>query len=332
MEEKPTAWWARQAELVRTNDVSRRRRKKQRARGRRKRPGGAPRGEASEKQRKSEASKGAAANRSGTAEKPQAEWVMMEHRDADGNPTVSKKLIRSTYRRRYNQVPPGTEIEAHVLAGYRPPVMMIERKIYEIHRLSVGGWRRTGRIAVEVGGWRGHESHWFEAMKGAKLRISDPGLGGPHNDEADYIVSESSFDRKIVTQLDEQGGESEIKLHHGTLDLTETWRSTWRRQRAGVLSLGFKLLFAPLFAAIGAGLTLLWVDRPALPDSGDSDSLETPVQSEDQATDGAAGDEPLGPDSNDQMPVVLPTQTESDSLLESSDSAKEDSVGRRFQS
>ena len=278
------------------------------------------------------ASKGSKANRGGTTEKPQAAWVMMEHRDADGNPTLPKKLVKSTYGRRYNQISPGTEVEAHVLAGYKPPLMMIERKIFEIHRLSVRGWRRSGQIAVEVEGWRAYEAEWFEAMRGAKVHISDPGLGGPHNDEAGYIVSESSFDRKIVTQFDEKGGKSEVKLHHGTLDITETWKSALLRQRAEVLNLGFKLLLAPLFTAVGAGLALLWMDRPANPVGEDLDNSETAVQYEDQAADGAAGDEPSGPDSNVQMPAVPSTQTGSDTLLESSDSADgEGSVRRRFE-
>ena len=67
------------------------------------------------------ASKGSKTNGGETTEKPEVAWVMMEHRDADGNPTLPKKLVMSTYGRRYNQVPPGTEIEAHVLAGYKPP-------------------------------------------------------------------------------------------------------------------------------------------------------------------------------------------------------------------
>ena len=286
-----------------------------------------------EKPRKGAASKGSKANRGATTEKPQGAWVMMEHRDADGNPTLPKELVKSTYGRRYNQVSPGTEVDAHVLAGYKPPLMMIERKIFEIHRLSViRGWRRSGQIAVEVEGWRGYEAEWFEAMRGAKVHILDPGLPGPHNDEADYVVSETSFDRKIVTQLDEQGGKSEVKLHHGTLDITETWKSAWLRQRAEILNLGFKLLLAPLFAAVGAGLALLWMDRLANPDGEDLDSSETAVQYEDQATEGAAGDEPSAPDSNDQMPAVPSTQTQSDTLLESTDSANgEGSVRRRFE-
>ena len=281
--------------------MSRRRRKRQHARGRRKRPGVAAKREA--------------------AEKPQAAWVMVEHRDTDGNPTLPKELVKSTYARRYDQMSPGTEVEAHVLAGYKPRVMMIERKIYEIHRLSVRGWRRSGQIAVELEGWRAYEAEWFEAMKGGKVHISDSGLPGPHNDEADYVVSESSFDRKIVTQLDEQGGKSEVKLHHGTLDITETWKSAWVRQRTEVLNLGFKLLLAPLFAAVGAGLALLWMDRPSNPDGENLDISEPPVQYEDQATDGALGDEPSAPHANDQMPVAPSTQTGSDTLLESSDSA-----------
>ena len=278
------------------------------------------------------ASKGSKGNEGGTTEKPQVAWVMMEHRDADGNPTLPKKLVTSTYGRRYDQVSPGTEIEADVLAGYKPPLMLIERKIFEIHRLSVRGWRRSGQIAVEVEGWRGYEAEWFEAMRGAKVHISDPGLPGPHNDKADYIVTKSSFDRKIVTQLDEQGGKSEVKLHHGTLDIAETWKSAWLRQRAELLNLGFKLLLAPLFAAFGAGLTLLWMDRPVNPEGEELHSPETAVQPEEQATEGAARDEPVGPDANDQVPVVPATQTGSDTLLESSDSASgESSVRRRFE-
>ena len=198
--------------------------------------------------------------------------------------------------------------------------MMIERKIVEIHRLSVRGWRRSGQIAVEVEGWRGYEAEWFEAMRGAKVQISDPGLAGPHNDKADYIVTNSSFDRKLVTHLDEQGGKSEVRLHHGTLDIAETWKSAWLRQRAEVLNLGLKLLLAPLFTAVGAGLALLWMDRPVNPDGEELDSPETAVRYEDRATEGAAGDDPAGPDDNDQVPVLPSTQTGSDTLVESNDS------------
>ena len=62
------------------------------------------------------------------AQKPQYAWVTIEHRDADGNPTFPKDLIAGTYQRRFGEVPQDTEIKVHVLAGYKPSLMMVERK------------------------------------------------------------------------------------------------------------------------------------------------------------------------------------------------------------
>ena len=138
-------------------------------------------------------------NTGNSTQKPQYEWVKVEYRDADGNPTLPREKIASTYNRRYEDVPHGTEIKVLVLAGYKPALILVERKIYEIHRLSVRGWRRSGQIAVEVEDWRHHEADWFDATRGVRLEISDPGPPGPHNEKSDYIVSESSFNRNIVT-------------------------------------------------------------------------------------------------------------------------------------
>ena len=218
-------------------------------------------------------------NADSNANKPQYAWVTVEHRDSDGNPTFPKDLIKSTYLRRYREVPPDTEVNVHVLAGYKPqPLMMVERKLYEVHRLSVQGWRRRGQIAVEMEGWRQHEADWFKAMRGVMLQISDPGLPNTPNQETDYVVSDSSFDRKIVYIEDEGGTKTEIPLHQGTLHITETWKSAWRRQRVGVLNLGTTLLLAPLLVALGAGLTLLWVDRSPLPSGNDSNTQETAAE------------------------------------------------------
>ena len=221
---------------------------------------------------------------------PRYAWVTIEHRDADGNPTFPRHLLQSTYRRRYDEVPPGTELEAHVLAGYKPkPLMMVERKIYEIQKLSIGGWRRRGLIGVEVEGWRNHEADWFNAMQGVKLRISDPGRPGPHNEETEYHVSNSSFDRKIVTVIDQSGATTEDQLFEGTLNITETWKSAWRRQGADVLNLGIKLLLVPLLVALGAGIALLWIDRPTNPDAdapqSQSTQTEQPIHGDEGASD-----------------------------------------------
>lgn len=221
---------------------------------------------------------------------PQYAWVTIEHRDADGNPTFPRHVLQSTYLRRYDEVPRGTKLEAHVLAGYKPkPLMMVERKIYEIQNLSIGGWRRRGLIGVEVEEWRAYEADWFNAMQGVKLRISDPGRPGPHNEETEYLVSDSSFDRKIVTVIDQAGTTTEHRLHEGTLNITETWKSAWRRQGTEVLNLGIKLLLAPLLVALGAGIALLWIDRPTNlhPDAPQSRPMQTGQPAHDE--EGASG-------------------------------------------
>ena len=231
---------------------------------------------------------------------PRYEWVQVEHRDGDGNPTLPRGLIASTYRRRYEEVPSDAKIEVHVRAGHKPkPLLMVERKIYEIHRLSVRGWRRSGQLAVEVEDWRYHEADWFKAMRGARLEISDPGLPGPHNEESKYVILKSSFERKIVKSLDERGNDTEVRLHEGTLDIRETWKSVWRRQSVEVLSTGFKLLLLPLFAALGSGLTLLWLGQSPWA-GGASDSPEAPAQHADQLADGGQGDDPSKDETVDQ--------------------------------
>ena len=137
---------------------------------------------------------------------------------------MPKELIAGTYIRRYEEMPEGTEIKVFVLAGYKPKaLMMVERTIYEIHRLSLQGWRRNGQIAVEMDGWRQHEADWFKAMRGVRLEVSDPGLPGPHNEQAHYIVSESAFDRKIMASVGGRGSKTEIQMYEGTLDISETW-------------------------------------------------------------------------------------------------------------
>ena len=199
-------------------------------------------------------------------QEPQGEWVSVEHRDADGNLTLPRELIAGTYRRRYGDVPDGTEIKVHVIAGYKPKaLMLVERKIYAIHRLSVRGWRRIGQIAVEMEGWREHEGDWFTGMRGAKLDISDPGLPGPHNEESNYVVSKTSFDRKIVNSVDENGNDHETQLYEGTLDIKETWKSAWQRQKAEVLIKGFKYLLLPLLTALVASLAVWWIVRSPSP-------------------------------------------------------------------
>ena len=297
---------------------SRRQRKRQRKRAQRNCAGTAPIGSGAQKARKAgnvaprEAEE---ANPGGQPSNPKYAWVTIEHRDPDGNPTLPRKLIASTYRRLYSEVPSDAEISVLVLKGYKPkPLMLVERKIYEIHHLSVRGWRRRGQVTVEVEEWRHYEVDWFDAMRGVGLQISDPNPPGLPRETSDYIVSESSFGRKVVVQIDARGRETEVKLHEGRLDITETWGSAWRRQKTEVLSLGWKLILAPLLVALGAGLTLILVNRTPSSGVSDSNTGGTAVQHDEQPTDGATTSEPLKELDNDQSPDSAAPQAESDTL------------------
>ena len=252
-------------------------------------------------------------NREQKAPKRQAEWITVEHRNADGSPTFPKELIAGTFLRRYEEVPEGTEIKVMVLAGYKPnALMMVERKIYEIHRLLVNGWRRRGQIAIEMDGWRQHEAEWFNAMRGVRLEVSDPGLPGPHNEKAHYIVSESSFHRKIVSSVDERGSKTEVQMCEGTVDITETWRSAWQRQAAEVLNTGFKYLLLPVLSALLAGLAVWWIDR--LPNSGSHVSAIPDSPAEHRLKGGMddSVNEPADTAPNYTPGETLPKPTESD--------------------
>lgn len=269
--------------LVRANDMANRRRRRNRGRGResssKKVPGiGVPLATARPPEKESSGTNvtntGSKAQKPDVVEKPKYEWMAIEHRDADGNLTLPKKMIKGTFLRRYGEVPEGTPIRIHVLAGYKPKaLMLVERKIYEVHRIFVHGWRRSGQIVVEVEGWRQHEADWFTAMQGVDLEISDPGLPSVYHEKSEYVVSQSSFGRKIVTLVGEKGSETEVQLYEGKLDLTETWKSAFRRQTAEMLNMGFKLLLLPLLSALLAGLAVWWISRLPSPDVYDSKVL-----------------------------------------------------------
>ena len=209
-------------------------------------------------------------NEEGDAEKPKFEWVAVEHRDADGNRTFPREVIAGTYLRRYEEVPDETEIKVLVLVDYKPKaLMLVERKIYEIHRLAMHGWRQSGQIVVEMDGWRQHEAGWFEAMQGARLEIPDPNVPLSRRRQSDYIISGTNFQRKIVTLVGEDGGKTELRMYEGTLHFTETWKSAWRRQAAEVLNMGFRYFLLPGVSALVAGLAVWWIERPLDPNGQD---------------------------------------------------------------
>ncbi len=201
------------------------------------------------------------------------------------------------------------------MKGNKPkPLLLVERKIYEVHLLTVRGWRRTGRIAVELPHSRSYEADWFSAMRGAKLDISDTGVGQPNLDRAEYTITRSYFDEKLVIVPVGHRGNSEVPLFEGALDITETWRSVWQRQCAKVLSMGFKHFLLPLLIAVLAALLGLWLGRSSQSDDtpgaaigGESLSVGSAANRTDALSDEAAVG--LG------EPVAEPSQSESDQQL-----------------
>ena len=139
--------------------------------------------------------------------------------------------------------------------------MLVERKIYEVHRISVRGWRRSGQLVVEMEGWRQHEADWFKAMQGASLEISDPDFPGAQGQIANYIVSATTFQRKLLTVRGDNGS-TEHSIFEGRLDITETWRSIWRKQAAEVINMGFKNFLLPVISALLSGLLVWWMVSP----------------------------------------------------------------------
>ena len=250
-------------------------------------------------------------NMKGDAEKPKYEWVAVEHRDADGNRVFPREVLASTYLRRYEEVPDGTEIKVLVLLNYKPKsLMLVERKIYEIHYLSVHGWRRSGQIAVEMEGWRQHEGDWFNAMRGAKLEIPNPDLPRSKRQQLDYIISATSFQRKNVTLVGEDGGKTEIQMYEGTLDITETWKSACRRQAAEILNAGFRYFLLPVVSALVAGLAVWWIDRP--PDPGGHEPASRGVPAEQPVQAGMEDTVPKSSDAADNEPRPTEPAREAD--------------------
>lgn len=203
---------------------------------------------------------------------PQFEWVTIEHRDIDGNLTFPESLIQSTYPRRYSEVEDGTQIRGLVLTGYKPhALMLVERKIYEVRQLSLDGWRRQGQIHVELDGWRVHEEHWFSAMQGVSIEITDPSQPRPTKGET-YRVTKTNFEKKKVSTHHRDGTVKELSLYGGTLDITETWKSAWRRHRARVIDSALRYVVLPFSVAFGAGVAILWFQGPSDGDDEPHDS------------------------------------------------------------
>ena len=72
-----------------------------------------------------------------------------------------------------------TDLGLYVRTGAGPAgEIMGQYKLYSVDRLDMKGLRLRAVPTVRLPGWRGFEAQWFAAYKGAKARLSDPGVAG----------------------------------------------------------------------------------------------------------------------------------------------------------
>ena len=195
--------------------------------------------------------------------KPQGEWIRLEHRDAEGNPTLPKRLMASTHNRQH--VSTSKLLVGRVLADYRPPILMVQAdpligdqaKIYEIDQITIEGWRRRGRIKIHIAAYRGHEEHWFSAMKNMRVNINQPEDRELGPDEYNYVAHNTEFAKTIYSVTDKEGNGKEEHLYVGTIGVTENWASVLRRNKMWVLKSGAQKFLIPVLIGLTVALVSL---------------------------------------------------------------------------
>ncbi len=185
-----------------------------------------------------------------TADEATLGWVKVEERDADGRMVMPRQALASTEDRRYDAAQHG-KLGLRILMAYAPEgVLAGQHKLYEISLMSMKGWRAKAHMTVDVGA-REHEAAWFRAYKGQPVAVVDPGLPGIASDEYEMIVVESAFHKKMHRVRDATGAPGpEKKIYEGSLDLVETWSSTFRRHKA---ELGKRAFIGLIGGVLGFG-------------------------------------------------------------------------------
>lgn len=159
-------------------------------------------------------------------------WVKVEERDVDGRMVMPREAVASTEGRVYDPAKHG-ELGLRILRGYAPfGVLVGQHKLYDVSLMGMKGWRAKAHVTVDVGG-REHEEAWFRAYKGQSVAVVDPGLPGVDSIEYQMTVVESGFHKKVHRVRDAAGAPGpERKSYEGSLELVETWASTFGRHRA----------------------------------------------------------------------------------------------------
>ena len=204
-----------------------------------------------------------------------AEWVLMEHLDPDGNVVFPRNLIENSANRRYADVGSDTKLYGKLLTAHRPkPIFIVEQKIYEVHQRWFDDRRKRGQLDIDIEKWRAHEREWFAAMSGIKLKVIDVPPGVQSNG-AEYKVVSTRFVPKEVSIQQPDGTHQVKSMFHATIRIKETWSSTWRRKRASLTGSVLLSMIIPFSVTVGAGAVLLWYQDRSL----DDDTTLRPVES-----------------------------------------------------
>ena len=183
------------------------------------------------------------------------EWVTVEERDEEGRLIIPRRAIKSTEFTFYNPEE-HKDLKILILTGYAPNgAMLVSRKIYDIQKFDIKGWRANAEAIIELSPRRGHEKSWFDVFEGIDVDIQDTGLAGSISTEYKMKVTKTSFEKKVKTIH----GNGENRLLEGRVYMKETYKSVWDRNKGKIFGKLFWILVAAIVGAIMGSLITLWV-------------------------------------------------------------------------
>ena len=110
-------------------------------------------------------------------------------------------------------------------------------------------------------------------MREIELEIVNATPGLPAKGDG-YRVTSTSFAKKSVTVHGPDNAQPEMFMYGATLNITETWQSTWRRHRAQIAKRALLYVVLPLSVALAAGAANQWLSTREHEDSQPSSPIQ----------------------------------------------------------
>ena len=163
----------------------------------------------------------------GTTPPKELGWFTMEEPIEDGRPQFPKGVAESVARVRYDP-DVHTDLRLHIRTGAGPEGQIIgQYKMYAISKCDMQGRRKTALATVHLPADRVHEKDWFEAFRGTRVEVRDPGIAGSISTTYRMRVHRVRFDRAISTR-DRAGYRFEASLTMSEPILAFLWRQKGR--------------------------------------------------------------------------------------------------------